>query len=73
MASKMQFTNQEGGFFKGWPVGAKVPDAGKMPQGMGVARYRRSGEQTIELNGVAVHAIRFKDGREWDVVNGWRA
>lgn len=71
--SGVLFTATEGGEWLSWPPELEVPNPGPVSE----ARVWSSDEPfehySTRVRGVLpFHSLRFPDGREWDVVNGWR-
>lgn len=52
----------------GWPYGVAVPMAITTEEGGEWLPFNAA----IHGEGALIHSAKFADGREWDVVNGWR-
>jgi len=60
------YTTKEGGYWKPWPKEVLRPCVSDC--------YWRNkdGVRSININGLQVHALRWADGYEWDIINGFR-
>ena len=70
----VRYTRYEGGYWLDWEEGATDIFANN-PKGAGgqqVYTLVGDGEVAAICRAEPVHSVRFADGREWDVINGWR-
>ncbi len=66
------YTHEEGGSWLPFPFVARVYLDELNLDGVREA-CAESGARVGMLRGMTVHALRFDNGAEWDVVNGWRS
>lgn len=66
----LEYTAEEGGAWRALDRDVSVDQLGLDDV---LEACRRYGRRTAFLAGIEVHSLRFTNGREWDVVNGWRA
>lgn len=57
------YTEREAGLWLRWPknmLSVPVPKPDYVPGG------------NVLFSGLPIHSLKYSDGREWDVINGWR-